>query len=185
MWRILFLLCLFIPTGIILRAQMVTRPPSISKISYYANTRLGFSFPIPEDWSVEIDERVVDEETNERNIDFVFQLPNKQGGFTLIIYENPEQLSLKRWLDNTFDEFRAQGSFPYDIIEERPTIHLGNAAEAIRVIGFPKEGDEPAFLTFAGNYYAAGLHVYRFLWIDRGDDVYREMMDILASIKFS
>lgn len=128
----------------------------------------------------------MDEETNERNIDFVFQLPDdKQGGFALIVYENPRQLSVKDWLDETFASYRNKGSFPYDILEERPTIKFGNTTDAIRVVGFPQEKYEPAFLTFAGNYYGVGSHVYRFLWIDRGDDVYAEMMDVLASIKFS
>ena len=134
---------------------------------------------------VEIDERVVDEETNERNIDFVFSLPNqKQGGFTLIVYENPKRLSIKDWLDETFASYRKKGSFPYELVQEKPTIKLGNAMDAVRVIGFPYEQEEPAFLTFAGNYYAAGSHVYRFVWIDRGDDVYAEMSQLLSRSTF-
>ncbi|MDP3724002.1 MAG: hypothetical protein Q8R11_00025 [bacterium] len=165
---------------------MATRPSSTPNTSYYANARLGLTFSIPESWSVKIDERVVDKETNERNIDFVFTLPNqKQGGFVLIVYENPKRLLVVDWLDETFASYRKKGSFPYELVTEKPAVKLGNTTDALRVIGFPEEGKEPAFLTFAGNYYAVGIHVYRFLWLDRGDDVYEELTQLLLSITFN
>jgi len=153
---------------------------------YYQNTVYGLTFDIPNAWDIDTEERLVDEETGEVNIDFVFTTEEeKEGGFALIVYPNQERLSLQDWLDMTFDTFREKGTFPYTLQYEEPKIALGNTAEGIRVIGFPKKGYQPGYLTFAGNYYTAGDFVYRFLWIDRGSDFFISLTDLLAEITFT
>lgn len=111
-------------------------PINVQQWTTYQNEKYGLNFKYPATWNLDIKERSVASAIPGyvSAINFTFETDMKdelgkprQGGFSLTIYENRNNLTLDGWIRGIY------GDKERLLILAKPNVPIGNAQEALRI----------------------------------------------------